>query len=264
MFQRFLCKPIVALISPVILQVIIDIFQWLDYSAHVSVWPNFNGSLITFQTHIRRSEAALALSLNCSPEKMNRERVLTKESFDKLLDWLDSDRERAGSKYEAIRLRLIKIFTCRGCSEAEELADETINRVIFKIMEVAKSYVGDPALYFYGVSQKVYLEHLRKVQSRQAQPLEDPAAGSLPAITLADDIEQEYECLERCLEGLPADNRKLVLEYYQQERRAKIDHRKRLAAELGIAVNALRIRAHRIRLLLQRCVHDCLEQQPAH
>ncbi len=197
---------------------------------------------------------------------MKKEWVLTQDAFDTLLDWLDSNRDRAGSKYEAIRLRLIKIFTCRGCSEAEELADETINRVIAKVMEVAKSYVGDPALYFYGISQKVYLEHLRKTQSRQAPLLEDPVAGSLstPAISLADDIEPEYECLERCLEDLPADNRKLVLDYYQQEKQAKIDHRKHLAAELGIAVNALRIRAHRIRLALQRCVHDCLEQQPAH
>jgi hypothetical protein len=56
----------------------------------------------------------------------------------------------------------------------------------------------------------------------------------------------------------------LVLEYYRQERKAKIDHRKLLAAELGIAVNALRIRAHRIRRSLEQCVHTCLEQQPAH
>ena len=80
---------------------------------------------------------------------------------------------------------------------------------------------------------------------------------------LTSDFEPEYECLERCLEQLPPDNRDLVLRYYQQERKAKIEHRKSLATELGIAVNALRIRAHRIRLVLQRCVRDCIEQQPA-
>ena len=37
-----------------------------------------------------------------------------------------------------------------------------------------------------------------------------------------------------------------------------------LQEELGIAVNALRIRAHRIRRSLEQCVHSCLEQQPAH
>jgi DNA-directed RNA polymerase specialized sigma24 family protein len=196
---------------------------------------------------------------------MKKEWVLTQDAFDTLLDWLDANRDRAGSKYEAIRLRLIKIFTCRGCSEAEELADETINRVSARVNEVAGSYTGDPALYFYGVSQKVHLEYLRKSQKRQTEVGVDSPASVLnaPLLSLTDDIEPEYECLERCLDHLPTDNRKLVLEYYQQEKHAKIEHRKLLATELGIAVNALRIRAHRIRLVLQQCVRDCIEQQPA-
>ena len=55
--------------------------------------------------------------------------VLTQEDFDRLLRWLDANLEAAGKEYEAIRQRLIKIFARRGCSEAEDLADETINRV---------------------------------------------------------------------------------------------------------------------------------------
>jgi len=109
----------------------------------------------------------------------------------------------------------------------------------------------------------VHLEYLRKYQKKQADVAVDSATLNVAPRTLDDDIEPEYECLERCLDHLPSDNRKLVVEYYQQERQAKIEHRKRLARELGIAVNALRIRAHRIRLALQRCVLDCLEQQPA-
>ena len=58
---------------------------------------------------------------------MNKDWILTQESFDALLNWLDPRREEAGQKYEDIRLRLIKIFTCRGCLEPEDLADETIN-----------------------------------------------------------------------------------------------------------------------------------------
>ena len=192
--------------------------------------------------------------------------VLTQDAFDTLLSWLDADRERAGRKYQEIRVRLIKIFTCRGCYDAEELADETINRVIARVDDVVNGYQGDPALYFYGVSQKVQLEYTRKSRFRDAEVSVDVAAvDPIPAdASLTDDIEREYECLERCLEHLPADNRKLVLEYYQQEKRAKIDHRKLLASELGIAVNALRIRAHRIRRALEACVRDCLENQPAH
>jgi DNA-directed RNA polymerase specialized sigma24 family protein len=180
---------------------------------------------------------------------MNQENTLTQAAFDSLLAWLDPDREQAGKKYENIRLRLIKIFTCRGRPDADELADETINRVTLKAQAVSKEYVGDPALYFYGVAQKVFLESVRKPAVSAAPP---PVAPS-------DETEQEYECLERCMQQLSQGNREVVLEYYQNEKREKINHRKELAERLGIAQNALRIRAHRIRLTLQRCVRACVE-----
>jgi DNA-directed RNA polymerase specialized sigma24 family protein len=195
---------------------------------------------------------------------MKKEWVLTQEAFDALLDWLDPVRELAGTKYEAIRTRLIRIFTCRGCPEAELLADETINRVASKLPEISRTYAGDPALYFYAVAQKVHLEYIRKVQTRQSPMSVEIAERSTPLTSLPDDFEPEYHCLERCLERLPQENRHLVEQYYQQEKQAKIDHRKLLATELGIAVNALRIRAHRIRLGLRQCVRDCLDQEPAH
>jgi len=185
---------------------------------------------------------------------MKKELILTQENFDGLLAWLDTDRDSAGKRYEAIRLRLIKIFTCRGCCEADDLADETINRVTAKLGDIAGTYVGDPALYFYGVAQRVHLEYLRKSRLPEV-PL---------APTPANNIEEEYACLEQCMEQLPQENRTLVLEYYQEEKRAKIDHRRKLAEELGIALNALRIRAHRIRSQLQRCVQTCIEEAPAH
>lgn len=196
---------------------------------------------------------------------MKKEWVINQDAFDTMLEWLDADRERAGCKYEAIRLRLIKIFTCRGCQDAEELADEAINRVIARIVEIADGYQGDPALYFYGVSQKVFLEYSRRNRGPFAHVPIDSTAVSLstPAVVLAEDIETEFRCLEHCLERLPPESRNMVVRYYQQERQAKIDHRKKLAGELGIAVNALRLRTHRIRLILQQCVLDCLEQQPA-
>lgn len=174
---------------------------------------------------------------------------LTQADFDSLLNWLDSDREQAGRKYEQVRQRLIKIFTCRKRPDAEELADVVINRVTLKAEELAKGYVGDPSLYFYGVAQKVYLECVRKL----------PAAVFVPPTSPpTDEEEAEYECLEACVGRLPEDSRALVIEYYEDDKRAKIDHRKELASRLGIAQNALRIRAHRIRLSLQRCVEECL------
>lgn len=195
---------------------------------------------------------------------MNHDSNLTAESFDLLLAWLHPDREAAGQKYEKVRERLIRIFNCRGCSESDLLADETINRVLARVAEVSRNYSGDPALYFYGVAQKVHLEYLRRKQPVQESTLVGGLPGSKEAQPPDDDIEEEYACLERCMDGLSADNRHLVLEYYQDEKRAKIDHRRALADQLGIGVNALRIRAHRIRVQLQQCVLDCVAQSPAH
>jgi DNA-directed RNA polymerase specialized sigma24 family protein len=182
---------------------------------------------------------------------MNKDLDLTKETLDLLLGWLDPDRDRAGAKYEEIRRRLIRLFICRGCTEAEDLADETINRVISKLCEVAKGYQGDPALFFYGVAKKIYLEYVR----RKAKPIANVSAAG-PGRP-----EQDYECLDRCMQTLPPDQRDLVLQYYREDKRAKIDNRRQLALRLGIGINALRIRAHRIKAALQECVEKCVTEE---
>ncbi|HUS09451.1 MAG TPA: hypothetical protein VMZ30_03210 [Pyrinomonadaceae bacterium] len=178
---------------------------------------------------------------------MNKDWVLTQDAFDALLAWLSPARDEAGRKYEDIRRRLIKIFACRGCGEPEDLADETINRVSVKLKEL-ESYSGEPALYFYGVANKIHLEYLRQRRVTMAAAAPEPSS----------DIEKEYECLDRCMQQLTPKNRELVLQYYQHEKKAKIDNRQILAKQLGIALNALRIRAHRIRVSLQECVQTCL------
>jgi len=188
--------------------------------------------------------------LENSPAR-NKDWSLTQGSFDQLLLWLDSDREISGRKYEGIRTRLIKLFACRGCAESEDLADECINRVAKKLPEIVGTYEGDPTLYFYGVARYIHQEYLRKRPVPLPEPIPPTDAES----------EHEYECLSHCLEKLPPDSCKLVLEYYREEKKAKIDHRKEMALRLGIAVNALRIRAHRIRGSLQECVQACLQRQ---
>ncbi|HEV7472552.1 MAG TPA: hypothetical protein VGN90_00790 [Pyrinomonadaceae bacterium] len=184
---------------------------------------------------------------------MNKNWILTQQSFDALLAWLAPNREEAGQKYEHIRLRLIKIFACRGCAEPEDLADETINRVSKKLGDIESDYAGDPATYFYGVANKVHLEYVRR------KPAPTPPVWAEDTT----ELEKEYECLDHCIQRLTPDNRALVLQYYQEEKRAKIDHRKLLAEQLGIALNALRIRAHRIRGSLQNCVQSCVNDATA-
>jgi len=177
---------------------------------------------------------------------------LSQEAFDRLLSWLNRDRETAGKKYEEIRRRLIKIFSCQGCIGAEDLADETINRVARKLPEICPTFVGDPTLYFLGVAHNVCLEYFRKKPEPEPPP------------PLADPPEQKEKldvCLEECLQRLTPKSRELILEYYHEEKHSKIDHRKELAQRLGIALNASRIQAHRIPAKLQECVFECVKQR---
>src|SRR6266480_2066351 len=178
---------------------------------------------------------------------MKKDWILTQELFDELLSWLNSDREQAGREYEDIRHRLIKLFTCRLCLEPEDLADETINRVANKLLEIKEKFEGPPAPYFYAVAGKIHLEYLRR------KPLPPPP----PPVQDSEKLEREYDCLEQCMQKQTLANRKLVLEYYRGEKKDKIEHRRGLAEQYGIALNALRIRVHRMRAVLQECVESC-------
>jgi len=189
---------------------------------------------------------------------MKKDWDLTQEAFDALLNWLDTDREQAALEYLRIRGKLIRIFLGRGCPAAEELADEAINRVTVRVPELA-DYQGDKALYFYRAAHFVYLEWVKK-QKR----MEDQTNILVDHSESRDEEELKDRCLQRCLAELPEDKQTLFLEFNRQEKRAKIEHRKTMANEQGITINALRIKVHRIRQQLKQCMTKCLEELPAH
>jgi DNA-directed RNA polymerase specialized sigma24 family protein len=76
-----------------------------------------------------------------------------------------------------------------------------------------------------------------------------------------DDTEDIEECLRSCLQKLSAENRKLIVEYFANEKQAKIDHRSELAHQFGISVENLRVKVYRIRVSLQGCIERCLKSK---
>src|ERR1044072_6927858 len=189
---------------------------------------------------------------------MSKRRTLTEESFESLLSWLAPERESAGRQYEDIRQALVKIFTWNGIPEAEDMADETINRVTQKVQELRDTYQGDPALYFYGVAKKLILEYRRGGTGAQI-PRSTVESLSSPPTDDSTERDRELDCLEKCLEMLPDATRELILRYYSQRKWAKVESRKKLAETLGLDANALRVRVYRIRATLELCVRECLE-----
>jgi len=177
---------------------------------------------------------------------------LTQESFEKLLSWLDSNSEEAAAKYEGIRGRLIKYFTCNGCGDqAEDLGDETLDRVAKKLErnEIPEPFTGNKALYFLAFAKNIRLENTRK------QP-EIPPVGPVSP----DKTEEESACLEKCAPMLPGDDRWLAIEYYRYEKSTKVEHHKKLAEKYGLTLGGLRTRMHRIRERLRPCIEECLDR----
>jgi DNA-directed RNA polymerase specialized sigma24 family protein len=185
---------------------------------------------------------------------------VTAEAFGRLLDALDSDRHRAGERYEELRRTLVRFFEWRGAPFPEEHADETFDRVSRKLgpsLEIAN--IGG---YCYEVARFVCLEALK---GRDSRSVSIDSVG-MPAI-VAPALEptepaSRLACLERCLGALPRENRALILEYYRDQGRVRIDRRKAMAERLGVPRETLANRAQRVRDRLEQCVSECLDRGP--
>lgn len=183
---------------------------------------------------------------------MKRERDPTKEEFEKLLAWFDSDRDEASRKFQLTHARLMRVFGARGCIDTDYLADEVMNRVAVRVDVLIPKY-PDPVCCCLGFVDNVEREHRREQQKRMnAKPPPSPRP--------AEELEREDECLKQCLETLTEPQRDLFKRYFEGERRGRINHRKKLAEDLALTLNALRIRAHYLRKELHSCMVICLNQ----
>jgi DNA-directed RNA polymerase specialized sigma24 family protein len=184
--------------------------------------------------------------------------VPTRDAFSQFLNWLDEGVDSGGERYVEMRRRLAAYFDRRNCRSPDDLADETLNRVARRLEEEGTIADTLPARYCYIVAKFVFLESLRREKEERKKAAESPGVSTPRDDGDMDEPDREKlrESLERCLERLPAPDRGLILEYYRGERRAKIERRRDLAARLGVTINALSIRACRIRDKLESCVRS--------
>lgn len=175
--------------------------------------------------------------------------TITQEQFDSLLTWLSGDRELAGTKYETIRSGLVRIFASKGFSDAEDLADETINRVMVRLPDIRTNYSGEPACYFRGVARNIIRENGRR---------KEIASGVIDGrVEPKPEPDVEHDCLRHCLDRLPASKRDLILDYYLYQGHEKVEHHKQMAGQLNITEGAFRSRAYQIRMNLENCMRQC-------
>lgn len=187
-------------------------------------------------------------------------------AFKRMLAWLDPDPDLAGQLYNRIQRKLIQTFACRGCAfpEYEVLTQKTIEVVTSKFEgsgnAFSENYVGSPVAYFYGVARYVYLEYMRdrKEASRSMRDRKEEVQKVNGKDCLS---ECRQKCLEECLKRETYKDRKLILQYYQEDKRSKIDRRLEMADQKKANLNRLRIRMCRIRKRLRECIEKCVERE---
>lgn len=181
---------------------------------------------------------------------------LTPEEFGSLLRWLSPDSETAARLFLGISRDLRQWFVRKGSAHAEELVDETVDRVAKIVFREPDKY-PNPVALFYSVARNVWREDIRK------PPLEELDPEKIRDNTLDpedwDFKECEEECMKECVDNLPERERHLVIQYFGFQGREKIVVRKRLAEGHG-GLGNLRTKACRIRTRLNDGLDDCIEE----
>jgi DNA-directed RNA polymerase specialized sigma24 family protein len=195
---------------------------------------------------------------------------LTEEDFNFFLNWLSPEPQEAGRKFEALRRRLITFFDVRCCSDAEGLADQTIDRVMRKLpslsADLLSSFASETtslknpqAAYCYRFAHYVHLEYLKKLASEGGELDENHYAAVSADETKRKEL--RADCLDRCLKTLPPQKRRLLMLYFEKEKQAKVEHHQWLAGHFGYSINALRLQIHRLTHKMHDCISACQANQ---
>ena len=177
----------------------------------------------------------------------------------------DSDSDIGAEEYIKLHRRLIIFFETHTAFPAEEMADQTLDRVM-RILDEGAREIDDVRGFTLGVARNILRESWKKPQP---EPLPD-SITNLPTQTTRipepdnyslDLAELRYECCQKCLaENFSDHDRRLLIGYYLHEGRARIEHHRSLAQELGVSDNALRIRACRLRARLEERINECCKK----
>lgn len=176
--------------------------------------------------------------------------------------WLDEGTNSEGIRYLEMRRRLVSYFDRKNCATPDEFADETLNRVARRLEEEGEIVSETPAKYCYIVAHFVFLEHLRAIK-KSDKSFADSRLTPSAVIPGPEDEDKKktkekmLNCLEECTSNLEPQNKEIITRYYLGTGRRKIENRIMLAKDLSITMNALTIRACRIRDKLEACVRQC-------
>ncbi len=218
--------------------------------------------MVVYNRHTQRErlKASEESAMNVLTQEVDRpDSGISGTAFTRLLRWLDDGSDSQGERYLEMRRRLVAYFDRRNRPTPDMLADETFDRVSRTLEESGRIRISPPPRYCYVVARFVLLEDIRK--GRRAVPFDETRSLGLHELSGAaageETAERSLECLGRCLARLKPEDRDLIVEDHRDAKRQRIDRRRELARRLGITMNALGIRAWRLRASLEGCVTAC-------
>ena len=181
--------------------------------------------------------------------KVSRQRHITPESFASLLAAL-GDTPPGGARYEQLRAKLIFFFSRRLLAFPEDLADEVLDRLAYRLSQ--HTAIASAEAFALGIARHVAQEQ----SGRKSQPQNVDHTFfdnvSAPMVTLSN--EEEIVRMEHCLKKLPSSEARLLKGYYCAAGNSQIKARKSLAETLGISPIALRQRVFLARQRLRNCM----------
>lgn len=183
--------------------------------------------------------------------------MLTGPALEMLLAALDA----AGVGYLEMRNRVAKFFAYNRVADPDELIDITFDRAARRIAEGEE--VRNPVSYITGIARFVLKE---KWSGPNVNQIDDQELPDVMIDRRKEDenkriaLDRRLDCLEGCVATLTSAERERITDYYYDEKRAKINRRKQMAEELGVSLVNLRVRMHRTRRDLEKCVENCLGQ----
>ena len=204
------------------------------------------------------------ISLESSGDVMGRQRRdVSSEDFMRLLERLGPDLESAWQKYDELRLKLVVYFESFGHHvEAEDLADESLNRIAKKPEDYP---IDDLPILALGFARNIRRETLKKQAQTLHPTFNNAHAGKEPnpeTIVISKiDRERRINCFASCLRGLMHHERLMILKYYPDEASNLEEIRSRLAETLGIEKGTLATKVARLRKILESCCSKCFRQR---
>lgn len=184
---------------------------------------------------------------------------LSPESWEKLLALLGgAEPEEAPRQYELLRRKLLIYFGQRGFyQEQDALCDKVFDRMARKLDEGLE--VREPHGYALGIARMVLLEERKSTAKRVLSEPELRLREAWREETADDRDRHMLDLLQACLKGHKPETRDWLIEYYSGSGQERIQNREKIAKTMGLGMNALRIRACRLRDELRDCVKQRME-----